>query len=874
MRRTLLMVAILGDVLQKAPILADAASAFPLVAGPNWLGIDGSWSTFDVQVGTNTIQTLSLTVSTALSEVWIIENTGCSASPLCTAARGGTFNIYTSNSWQSLGTWELGLPDLAMGGNGDYGMEALAFNNQVDGTGKTLMVDSALVAAINDTSFYTGFIGVGATQGSFGAKVVNPLISQLAESYGEIPSHSYGYTAGAQYVGDKGTPASLVLGGYDANRFVPQSTTFSMAPTTRIPQALIRGIIASVPAIDNAPTKWPSTSQTLLNMNESITATIDTSTPYLWLPGLICDRFANSLGLTWNESFGLYTFKNDKTYNDFLTGTTSLSLTFVLSSIDNMDNFGTPWDTAGVVNITISSKAFALALGYPFNSLIKYGDPRVAYFPLRRANSQTNGGQAVIGRAFMQEAYIITKYDEQVFSLHQALFPNNARTNMSVIDIERSPNSPFPAYTGPSDQGGGLSKGATAGIVVAAFVTGSAIGLILWCCLRKRKRDAKRSTSSHSGDESKDAESSVGSDTPSSPLERIFSFIIKRKKSRKPVAHEVSGDRDQPVEVGADASHQIHELAVPPEPVELDSSNDAGFGDDTTELGTEGSENLSPYEIARRKMFRQLQGPVPTYTATTQEHTHSDEKTEQDVSPVPHYRPGEDASPVSSHSDGHNTSLPNTLPSPMTPRGDWTNRFDLPSPMTVAPPGLSPSFPPGSNSDPSSTYSGRGPPSPLSPRSHDPSSTSGSTSSKDGTNTVPVPPSPVYQRTPIDPSRVICLGPLPENVQLPQHQSSVPSTPRRVDTDGDHINLANRSDEPSEPSPTSPTRRSTDTLGSDFTVDEENHVHGGEATAQTGTRAQEGSTEAANGAGRIDTGSELIHVPQLAHRRYSWEEDR
>lgn len=86
-----------------------------------------------------------------------------------------------------------------MGGNGDYGMEALAFNNQVDGTGKTLMVDSALVAAINDTSFYTGFIGVGATQGSFGAKVVNPLISQLAESYGEIPSHSYGYTAGAQY---------------------------------------------------------------------------------------------------------------------------------------------------------------------------------------------------------------------------------------------------------------------------------------------------------------------------------------------------------------------------------------------------------------------------------------------------------------------------------------------------------------------------------------------------------------------------------------------------------------------------------------------------------------------------------------------------
>lgn len=44
------------------------------------LGIDGTWSTFDVQVGSQDTETVSLTVSTALSEIWIIENTGCGPS--------------------------------------------------------------------------------------------------------------------------------------------------------------------------------------------------------------------------------------------------------------------------------------------------------------------------------------------------------------------------------------------------------------------------------------------------------------------------------------------------------------------------------------------------------------------------------------------------------------------------------------------------------------------------------------------------------------------------------------------------------------------------------------------------------------------------
>jgi len=97
----------------------------------------------------------------------------------------------------SLGAWQLGLKDLGLGGNGDYGLDTILVSNTV--TRITTSVDGALIAAINDTDYYQGFIGVGVTQGRFGTKVVNPYITQLAESYGTIPSHSYGYTAGAYY---------------------------------------------------------------------------------------------------------------------------------------------------------------------------------------------------------------------------------------------------------------------------------------------------------------------------------------------------------------------------------------------------------------------------------------------------------------------------------------------------------------------------------------------------------------------------------------------------------------------------------------------------------------------------------------------------
>ena len=77
---------------------------------------------------------------------------------------------------------------------------------------------------------------------------------------------------------------------------------------------------------------------------------------------------------------------------------------------------------------------------------------------------------------------------------------------------------------------------------------------------------------------------------------------------------------------------------------------------------------------------------------------------------------------------------------------------------------------------------------------------------------------------------------------------------------------------------------SAETLGSNFTDMEEQLARGQNGSYERRDRGRGGS-RSSQGDGsnnlasprsldRIDPGAELIHVPQLAERRYSWEEER
>ena len=638
----------------------------------------------------------------------------------------------------------------------------------------------------------------------------------------------------------------MVLGGYDKKRFEPHDVEFTLTRDTALPQAKVRGIEISAPEGDR-PKGWESDTRVLSRTNESFEAIIDSSTPYLWLPQSVCDNFVPALKLTWNKTLDAYEIDDDQF--EALKADDSFSFTFSLSSYDNNDDFGRPLDAPGVVNITISAHAFAQALEYPYNDMaIQYKEGAQPYFPIKPASDDT----FILGRTFLQEAYLLTKYDSTVFSVHQALFPDD-RLDTDIVAVEQPPNS---AYPPPADtgSGGGLSKGETIGIVVGA-VLGSAIALSIafFVCWRRRKK--ARMAKMFTDEDAKETASSIVPETPRTPVARIFSMITRRKRSKKTESPETSGTDGAPAEVGADATHEVYEMPVPPSPVELDA--DTYSISSETEMGT-GGEDVSAYEAAKRKMERRLQGPVPAYSPRTDDAVAGadgadGDKFAQDVSPVETYRPTDRVSPASSPTEANTDSLP--LPSPLSPwRTEWNRSGDLPSPTTVHLPIPSPTSP-----------SGPGLPGSASPRSQ----TYASSLSRTDSSTAPSPTSATsttsgaFQRTPIDPSRIICLGPLPENVQLP-----IPSPTRSV---------LPRSD----PAPESPgvmgnseARVSTDTLGSNFTDMEEQLARRRSSSGGGPMRGGENTLASTNSRERIDGGTELVLVPQLADRRYSWEEER
>jgi hypothetical protein len=115
--------------------------------------------------------------------------------------RGKLFFPYNSSTWNSVGRFNLGTDqDLGNYGYADYGLDSLTLGT----TGDT--IPSSIIGAFNGTgkmnsTFYlTGFFGVGVVDGTF-SNNVTPLsvLNALVQTEGYIPSHSYGFTAGAVY---------------------------------------------------------------------------------------------------------------------------------------------------------------------------------------------------------------------------------------------------------------------------------------------------------------------------------------------------------------------------------------------------------------------------------------------------------------------------------------------------------------------------------------------------------------------------------------------------------------------------------------------------------------------------------------------------
>jgi len=113
---------------------------------------------------------------------------------LCSSNRGGLFDPSKSSSWQGEGFYELGLDtQLGFEGYANYGLDEITFGT----TG--VVLPSAIIGSINTTEYWLGFFGLGIVPGNFTTVTAISAISGLVETEAVIPSHSYGYTAGAKY---------------------------------------------------------------------------------------------------------------------------------------------------------------------------------------------------------------------------------------------------------------------------------------------------------------------------------------------------------------------------------------------------------------------------------------------------------------------------------------------------------------------------------------------------------------------------------------------------------------------------------------------------------------------------------------------------
>ena len=387
-------------------------------------------------------------------------------------------------------------------------------------------------------------------------------------------------------------PASLTLGGLDLNRFVPNDVSFNMASGYQ-PVISINSItVASKPLSTSATSpNWTQEPLSLLGSSQAELFTIDSSTPFLWLPEKVCNAFALALNLTYDETLQLYLYGNGT--DPSALADWNMTFTFTLADLP-----GSP----RTVDINLPYDAFNQQLSFPFPTLnATFSSPPVNYFPLRKAANNT---QHTIGRVLLQEAYLAVDYERNNFSISQAKFANDAVTNVRLAAVTRPANSIFVGSRNSS--AGGLSTGAKIGIGVgAAVLVTVAIGLVAFFCFRRRRRRIKK-------------------DGAGSPKKMKKGFFTRKpnRNSKTPTTKvmELLGDKRYPQEVPADKTAARFELPGNA-PVEMPAVVPASYYDrDKDRYGTIRAEldhqNSNSRNSLRPQNDRSSASPsLPPYSA-------------------------------------------------------------------------------------------------------------------------------------------------------------------------------------------------------------------------------------------------------------------
>ncbi|KAH6644393.1 aspartic peptidase domain-containing protein [Boeremia exigua] len=456
--------------------LAQGQVPQPLVIDPSgrWDGLDGPWSTFYVGVG-RPLQSFR-GVPGINSAITLLPTECDNVTQLSEGLREAcgsrtTFRDRDSTSWLNAGIFEIPQnyfdpSNLTLGSR--LGLDTFWFGTD---TTQFLGLPESYVYCISSPEFFVPVFGL--TIGAFGVQQLTKLtiLSGLAEN-GRISSLSFGYTAGSNgskrlipvhgIIGVDTTAenksGSLILGGYDASQVDPKTALSATMPNAINTTMLVNVKAVSISGYTSSSTWTPAP------------FVIDSVLPQIWMSIEACKMFEEAFRLSWNADLQVYTI-NDTTHDQLLRESPTVTFTV-----------GAKLEGGSTRNYTLPYSAFDLILSPPLVTR------ETRYFPLKRSQNGIN----ILGRAFLQEIYIIVDFERMNFTISQAVV---AETR-DIITIYNSSYTPAPSQdvTPPSPKY--LSAGAYAGISIGAALALFLV-TILSCAWKKgwwffRKKSSER----------------------------------------------------------------------------------------------------------------------------------------------------------------------------------------------------------------------------------------------------------------------------------------------------------------------------------------------------------------------------------------------